>query len=317
MINLIECTSDHEWDAFNASSPQGNVFSGSAYLGALGVPHKRLFCVADNKPIGGVLLIRPDDPDYRAPFAFSLYQGILLAPSTFGGSSRLSLTLRSLSAIVDAVSRAFPRHSLCTHPTLTDLRAFQWCNYHEPERGTYLFRLHYTGVIDIEQYDSFEKYLQTIRSARLSDQKKASKAGLIIEPSTDVDEFIDLYQQTFARQGKVTGEETRSLVKRIVQKVMASGIGSLIVMRSPALTAVSAIVTVEDEDCVYYLFGATDTASRSEGANTALLLHSINSAFLRGKKRFDMVGINSPNRGDFKTSFNAKPTPYYALDFRG
>ena len=28
-----------------------------------------------------------------------------------------------------------------------------------------------------------------------------------------------------------------------------------------------------------------------------------------------MVGINSPNRGDFKTSFNAMPIPFYEVEW--
>jgi hypothetical protein len=30
-----------------------------------------------------------------------------------------------------------------------------------------------------------------------------------------------------------------------------------------------------------------------------------------GMKMVDFGGINSPNRGDFKISFNAKPVPYF------
>jgi hypothetical protein len=215
--------------------------------------------------------------------------------------------------LAEALYRRYPHHSLCLHPSLTDLRGFQWCNYHTPDQGTYEITLSYTGVIHFDQFSSFEDYVSSIRTARRYDAKKAGKVGLRIEPSHDVDEFIRLYELTFSRQGITSDDSHLDLVQRIVLSVLKTGLGNMLVARNSTGQAASAIVTAQDPNCAYYLFGATDPAFRADGANSTLLLHVIQKAFLAGKKTFDMVGINSPQRGDFKTSFNAEPTQFFVL----
>jgi hypothetical protein len=223
--------------------------------------------------------------------------------------------LKIISGLADALSLRYPYHSLCVHPSLNDLRGFQWCNFHAAERGSYELSLSYTGVIRLDQFSSFEGFLSSIRTARRQDARKAEKIGLQILPSHDVAEFIRLYTLTFTRQGIATDAAHLGLVQRIVESVLKTGLGQLLVARNSAGHATSAIVTANDPSCAYYLFGATDPVFRADGANSALLLHAIKDALLSGKKFFDMVGVNSPKRGDFKTSFNAEPTPFFVLTF--
>lgn len=312
---LIECPSDDEWDVFILASPQCCVFSLSGYLAGLGATHDRLFFQMDNQIVAAALIVNPDDSEFRAPYPFSLYQGIALAPLPVRGYSAVSRRLKIISGLADELSRGYPHHSLCLHPSLTDLRGFQWCNYHTPEKGTYELSLYYTGIIRLDKFSSFEDFLSSIRTARRQDVKKAEKAGLRIGPSNDVDEFIRLYGLTFSRQGIASDDSHLNRVRRIMHSVLNTGLGQMLVARNSAGQAASAIVTANDPNCAYYLFGATDPSFRSYGANSALLLHVIQDAFLSGKKSFDMVGVNSPQRGDFKTSFNAEPIPFFVPTF--
>ncbi|UYO93973.1 GNAT family N-acetyltransferase [Pollutimonas sp. M17] len=312
---LIDCTSDSAWDAFILASPQCSIFSLSGYLAGQGTTHTKLFYEMEGQIVASALIITPDDSKFRAPYPYSLYQGIALAPMAAQGHSAISKHLKIISGLADAISRRYPHHSLCLHPSLTDLRGFQWCNYHTPDLGAYELSLSYTGIIRLDQFSSFEDFLSSIRAARRQDAKKAEKAGLRIEPSHDVDEFIHLYALTFSRQGIVPDDLHLDLVRRIVHSVLNAGLGQILVARNSAGQATSAVMTATDPNCAYYLFGATDPAFRSNGANSALLLRVIQDGFLSGKKVFDMIGINSPQRGDFKTSFNAAPTPFFILNF--
>jgi len=312
---LIDCPSDAAWDTFILASPQCSVFSLSGYLDGLGATHDRLFFEMDGQIVASALIVNPGDSEFRAPYPYSLYQGIALAPLTVRDHSAVSRRLKIISGLADALSRRYPNHSLCLHPSFTDLRGFQWCNYHALDQGTYELSLSYTGIIRLDQFSSFEDFLSSIRTARRQDTKKAEKAGLRIEPSYDLDEFIRLYALTFSRQGIASDDSHLNQVRRIVDSVIKTGLGQMLVARNSAGQAASAIVTTNDPSCAYYLFGATDPAFRSYGANSALLLNFIQDAFLSGKKFFDMVGINSPRRGDFKTSFNAEPVPFFVLTF--
>jgi len=314
---LSDCPSDGAWDAFILASPQCNVFSLSGYLTGLGSTHARLFYEMDGRVVASALIVKPEDSEFLAPYPYSLYQGVALAPMTGQSHSAISRCVKIISGLADALSRRYQHHSLCLHHSLTDLRGFQWCNYHDPDQGTYELSLSYTGIITLERFLSFEDFFSSIRTARRQDARRAEKAGLRIEPFHDVDDFIRLYKLTFSRQGISSDNSHLDLVRRIVHSVVKKGLGQMFVARSPNGQAASAVVMASDPNCAYYLFGATDPAFRAAGANTALLLHAIQEAFLYGKKAFDMVGVNSPQRGDFKTSFNAEPTPFFVTTFNG
>jgi len=69
-----------------------------------------------------------------------------------------------------------------------------------------------------------------------------------------------------------------------------------------------------DDRTAYYLFGANDPMYRHTSAGAFLLMHMIKDAFEKGIQEIDFVGVNSPNRGDFKISFNAEVKPYFVTD---
>ena len=68
---------------------------------------------------------------------------------------------------------------------------------------------------------------------------------------------------------------------------------------------------LNDHRGAYYLIGANDPEYRHSGSGSYLMLESLRRSQERGLATVDFVGINSPNRGDFKTSFNAVPVPYF------
>jgi hypothetical protein len=315
-IRLFDCPSNFSWDEFILASPQCCVFSFSEYLASLEVEHKKLFFELNGELVASALILDPQNNNFCAPYPYSLYQGIALAPMQKKGSSGVSKRLKIITELADALSNSYPNHSLCLHPSLTDLRGFQWCNYSKPDKGIYKLLLSYTGVIRLSQFPSFDDFLYSIRAARRQDARKSQKTGCNISELADVEEFIDLYKLTFLRQGDIHQKLPLALVRRILNFVLKGHLGKALVARNIDGSAISAIVTVDDPNCTYYLLGATNPDFRHLGANTSLLLHAIQDAFLTKKKYFDMVGINSPNRGDFKTSFNAEPLPYFVAKFR-
>ena len=70
---------------------------------------------------------------------------------------------------------------------------------------------------------------------------------------------------------------------------------------------------VFDRDTGYYLIGANDPGFRKYGTGSFLVLEQIRKCFEHGIKAIDFIGINSPNRGDFKTSFNAQPFSFFTV----
>ncbi|HPT40885.1 MAG TPA: GNAT family N-acetyltransferase, partial [Candidatus Gastranaerophilaceae bacterium] len=63
----------------------------------------------------------------------------------------------------------------------------------------------------------------------------------------------------------------------------------------------------------YYLFGANDPEYRNLFGGNFLMLNMIRDAFENDIEKIDFVGVNSPNRGDYKLSYNGELKPYFIL----
>jgi len=315
-IELIDNISDDVWDCFIQNSAQASVFSQSTFLNALEIPHDKLFLEVDGKTVASALIVEPDLKSFCAPYAYSLYQGIALAPIVGGEHKVVPKSLKIVDTLLSALAAKYINIGLCLHHSFQDLRSIQWFNYHEPELGKFDIDLYYTGIINLNKHVSFDEYLKTIRSVRRQEYKKSKKLNLSMTVSHDTEAFLDLYKLTFKRQNIDLKLNALNRVRSLVNAVVTSGMGRLVFCEDDAGRLHSAVVTLQDKECTYYMFGATDPELRSSGASSSLMLESIHYAFECNHLRFDMVGINSPQRGDFKTSFNAEPTPYYFVSLK-
>ena len=63
------------------------------------------------------------------------------------------------------------------------------------------------------------------------------------------------------------------------------------------------------------MFAANEPALRNTGAATRLMVDNILEAKRRGMKELDFVGVNSPDRGDYKLSFNPELKLYFTLSY--
>ena len=63
------------------------------------------------------------------------------------------------------------------------------------------------------------------------------------------------------------------------------------------------------------MFGAADPEFRKNDTSSILIGESVKKSYELGLNEFDMCGVNSPNRGDFKLSFNAELKPFYEVSY--
>jgi lipid II:glycine glycyltransferase (peptidoglycan interpeptide bridge formation enzyme) len=244
-----------------------------------------------------------------------MYQGII-----FDESARSMPLHRRAKWILDVtefllteMEQRYDLISFCLHHAVEDLRSFQWFHYHEPERGQFKIELRYTGLLDLGSARDFDGYLSSIRTVRRQDYRRAESGGLAIEESEDIDTLSRLHRLTFERQGIDRGQEEERLLLAISKAALSKGFGQLLLCRNREGVATSATLFLFDRHCGYYLFAANDPGYRKTGSGTYLILENIRRCQEKGLARVDFVGINSPERGDFKTSFNAKAVPYFVV----
>jgi hypothetical protein len=305
------CADNAEWDALLAGSSQRNAFCCSDFLSVM--PHRPALWLLERKniPVAGAIVFADGRLSLPAPQALTCYQGMFLLPPRGESHSRTRWQLETLSMLLEGLSGQYDSLSFSLHPSLSDVRAFQWFNYHGPSRNRFAIDVAYTGIVDLAPFDTFESYLGDIRSARRQDAKKSINARIEAIESDDVDAFDRLHDATFARQGVVRSSEEREFIRSALGALLRSGRCRMLMGVPPGGEPVAAAVFLHDRATAYYYFGACDPNWRNSGVSTFLILESIRHAWTAGVRTVDMVGMNSPQRGDFKASFNAEPRVYF------
>lgn len=311
---LSVCSDMFAWEALVNESPQGHVFSSSAFLESLGAPYT---CYVVTSPQGellaGVAILQDGNQMARAPFAFTPHQGILFAKciSSLGQQKRLTAEFRITTFFIESLLNSFSNFSMALSPYFKDLRPFQWHNYGKNELPQFEIRQRYTGYVSLIDFE-VSSYLATVRNVRRQEYRKTRA---VIEPSLDLQSFLRLYQLTFERQGIAIDGQTLSLVESICSKALENRYGHLSCAQVDGRAASMAFF-VTDNKCAYYLFGANDPELRDANASSKLLIDNISIFAAQGLEKFDFVGVNSPQRGDFKLSFNAELVPYQEVHLR-
>jgi lipid II:glycine glycyltransferase (peptidoglycan interpeptide bridge formation enzyme) len=126
---------------------------------------------------------------------------------------------------------------------------------------------------------------------------------------------MKMYEEMFARRGIKLGKSELQRVFSIINFGVSSGLGKLLILHHENGSPISGVFILSDGTTDYYQFGASNPEMLKVSGSSYLLLHAIEQAFINGRKYFDMVGMNSPRRGEFKASFNAKVTPYFEIEF--
>jgi hypothetical protein len=317
-LTLIECTDKGRWDHFAAESPQGSVFCFTPLLDALGEDYRLMLVEARGEMLAGVALVLRDGQPYPGQYPLTMYQGVLLSAGLCRQPphSRIRQTLELLDFLLTELEKRFDRVCLCLHYRFEDLRGFSWFHYHEPQRGQFRLELHYSGILDLQEAADFDNYLHSIRNLRLREYRRAQTRGFTIAPSDDLDTLDRLHALTFDRQGIARPQHEVRLLRSVAQAAVGRGFGELLFCRDERGAVISATLFLYDKRCGYYLVGANDPEHRSSGSGTYLMLENIRRSRLKGLETVDFVGINSPNRGDFKTSFNAIPVPYFVVTWQ-
>ena len=308
---LLSNPDENEWNEFVDSSPQGNIFSDIRFLTALNAKYTRYFVKAQHGEIlAGVVIIEDNCSMHEAPCMFAAYQGILFsrAVSILSGHKRVTREFRLTEYLIQALSEYYGNFNMSLSPTFRDLRPFLWYNYHETDLPHFAINNRFTATIKLNDFQ-LEDYLKSIRTVRRQEFKKSTAK---ISETKDLELFLDLYVKTFKRQNIVVDSQDIELVNRIITSGLKNDFGRL----SMAVTddgVASMSFFVYDSNCAYYLLGANNPEFRNSGASTALMIDNICFMAKLGLNKLDFIGVNSPNRGDYKLSFNSVLTPFFEV----
>ena len=305
----FEQISSPEWADFQKSSPQGSVFSSVDFLESLGSSITYFLVRKGSEKIAGFPALHSTASIEIPPF--SVDAGIHYATfKDLKENSRNELRHEINEILAEELFSRFDKISFNNHPSVIDLRAFDWLNYStKSQNGGYEIGVRYTSHLQILDGNEHLGYSQL----RRRDLKNSLAVGALVEPSDAIAELDRLHSLTFERQGITRSEKEIQSLVCIASKMLANGSGKLYLCRIGG-HVVSATFWLVGNGIAHYLFGANDPEFRKTGSGTFCMDAAIKDLFAKnGIRTFDFVGINSPNRGSFKLSFGGIVLPYLLI----
>lgn len=311
-FTLMACLDMSAWDVLVNDSPQGHVFSKSSYLRSLG---RGFMCYEvknkNQETVAGVAVIEDSGRMAQSPYLFCPYQGILFTQkiSQLTTQKRILMEFRITKFLMEHLLEIYQNFSMSLSPFFRDLRPFIWHNYGS---GTvFEIRQKYTANLSLSGFDLI-LYLNKIRSVR---RQEYNKSNSIVKDSSDIGLFLNMYVKTFNRQGLQVDPMTLKIVEDVCLAAMSGGYGHMSCACVNGRVASMAFILF-DEYTAYYLFGVNEPDMRKSNASTRLMIENIQNAVHKGVKNFDFVGVNSPQRGDYKLSFAPEIFPYHEVHFQ-
>ncbi len=309
-MDIKACTEEY-WDAFVDASPQGTVFNKSFVLKSYGLPVKYLVCQKGAETVAGFGFV--EHPTGIKAMPYSVLSGIIF--KDFEGLNQYTVNetmFYALEAFAADLFKNYQEVAFNNHWDVLDMRAFDWLNYHERDKGYYQMIPRYTSLVDISNPTDTGEYAH---KRRIPELKKGIKEGHTFETREiqDVELLDRLVDMNFQRQGLTRSENDSLYLRNIVGSLLKNKAAKLM---ATYMNGEPAVVTcfAYDKRRAYYLFVGTDLEYRDWGVGTKNFYEScivLNRD--PGLKELDMVGINSPLRASYKLSFGGRIVLYFQI----
>ena len=301
---------DALWDSFVSSSPQGTVFSTSAWIRAAaaiqGGEPRFLGVFEDDRLAGGVTFIELS----RGPFkkmttpVLTPYGGVVYRPvSGKRSTGEESFTTTCAEQLIGNLGGWYSYSCLVHAPGLIDIRPFTWAGWRGSVRYTYVVDLTDTGRV----WDLMERRVRTVL------RKAESTLGL--GGAVDMEQFGGLYDRIYRDRGKKP-PIPRNIVTAFVDTMMKTGLAEMRSVRDETGEIISVIVLVSGSGTVYAWISGSVPDKNSTGAFSLLFWDAIRR-YSETSTRLDMVGANIPSVAFFKKGFGGELKPYYVTERYG
>ena len=313
-FKLSNASGNEEWDSFNQCSLQGTIYSKRQFLQALQMPVSYYFIREPDGQICAATHIIEDVPSRVAssvPFPFVPYQTILFSAKIeqLKEHKKIFKKFQIIEFLINSLTQKYKNFGFSLVPQDYDLRPFLWHNYDGSGNEKFSVTPRYTAVLNISNFNK-DLYLADIRTVRRQEIKKCTAS---VSTSDDIDLFMDLYKKTFDRQNITIEFDQFHLVRSICASAVLNGYGKLMKAQTTNGVASMALFLFDDKTA-YYQFGANDPDLRASGASSKLMFEALSQLSEKKIQQIDFVGVNSPNRGDYKLSFNPALKQYFTIN---
>ncbi|MDB4157550.1 hypothetical protein N9586_01340 [Candidatus Pelagibacter sp.] len=311
LLTINEIKDDELWDLFILKSENKNFYSLSKIINNYTKTKKKFFIKKADEILGSFHIFISDNVVNNGNTIYSP-----LNFKKFDKIKKPGLTYKKFLIIekyANYLIENFSKGEVTLDFNTDDMRAFHWINHDKKKTIFKIDEIRYTSLIDTKNFhldfDNFEKSLfysnlsrsikQQIKSANTNNYTfknsfDSNFAKKIIKQNfdfPDIDKFFDIYNHYY-KLG-------------LLQMYITS--------KSETDLAFSIFSVIGDK--AIYLSGGRLEKSNQDYSTTYNLINSFFSLKKLGIKEIDLEGVNSPNRGFWKSGFGGSLTPYYKIKF--
>lgn len=287
-----------QWEELRSKAPEATVFSGSAWIAALGEAFERqtlgMILSLEDTPVLGMPLF----PARRGPLRVSTPLPITL----YAGLLRRGEVSQELARLLEAAERALNFISISSSMTTEECSIFSARKWHLHRRQSLR--------IDINDVDTlWEGYSQSLRRKlrRIPDDL------LRLDKDPQTPSLVRMYEQSYARHGvrpPIPGDR----MHRLIQGLRNRGLLHCFAACMPDGRLAATRILVRDREMLYDWLAGTDPTIASSASHW--LLHKLLLHFsAKGCTQFDFMGANTPGVSDFKRSFGGHEHVYWEAEW--
>ncbi|MCC8142761.1 MAG: GNAT family N-acetyltransferase [Tannerellaceae bacterium] len=188
---------------------------------------------------------------------------------------------------------------------VTDWLPFYWDGYKQSTRYTYVLE----NIADRQML-----WNNMASNIRRNITKAKEKYGITVKTGIPVEEFLQVWQQTFRRQN-LPLPASRHTLRQLIETSRQRGEGDIWGGYDSVGKLHAAVFVVWQKSAAYYIAGGGDPQWRQSGAHSLILWESIQYTS-RFTNTFDFEGSMIQGIERFFREFGAKQIPYFTI-FKG
>ncbi len=188
------------------------------------------------------------------------------------------------------------------HHTLTNWLPFYWSGFRQTSNYTYILE----DLSDTDKiWNEFSNNVRTdIRNAE-------NKYGLEIRTDLNIDNFIEIYLQTFKRQSQKV-PYTKHMIKKIDNVCLQKNVRQIFYAVDQKKNIHAAVYVIYDYSTAYYLLGGINTIYQYSSGNSLVIWEAI-KYFQQICTSFDFEGGMIESIEHYFRSFGARQKQYFNI----
>jgi hypothetical protein len=296
-------------DALVDRSTQGTVFHKSGWVNACGrglLKKVKIFgCFQDGQLVGGCsLFLEKQWGLFTTAYSWCItapYGGFVLSPPPGTSVHKQERFFRDIiESLLHAIEQEhFIYISIQNSPDFLDIRPFTWNGWES--NVSYAYYIHLNNYGDKNLDSSAKRYI-----------RKAEKAGIVIEPWSDLSGFYRLYCQAYTRKN-LKPPAPMSLFSELYSFIRDTGCGEMIAAKTPEGEVAVAEIIVWDTRQAFSWTAGSDSRFLNSGASTLIMNDYLNRLKDRGIPKMNIMMANIPQLSSFASSLNPLLVPCFEI----